>query len=211
MIADRKEYVVRAFGNGASQSEVTNALKEDHEERFDRAMRQLGLNKEKVQQMRATGAITVSQLNDGAGYVRIVWMLNNKIICVEVAEERTVLLVDSVISKSTKYRFLGNVEFEVFPVIDIDDEIRALGYELVKIDKSSCYVVYHNSEANQEIELDYYPEEPVLHTNTISEATDWFGQTYQEPVGLSLEELEVFTKKLKELVEEEKERMAWNS
>ena len=86
---------------------------------------------------------------------------------------------------------------------DTEKQIENMGYKVRVIDMLIGYVVYENKEEDQEIVLEWDEEDQycLLFSRTISREKDWFGNTQQMPMGLTICELEIFTARLKELRE----------
>ncbi|UMZ01179.1 hypothetical protein H8S51_005575 [Roseburia rectibacter] len=82
-----------------------------------------------------------------------------------------------------------------------DKEIEALGYKIRVSDLSCGYIVYENKQSDKEVIIEWDDDEEycMIFSQTISRIKDWYGQTFQEPHGLTIQEIELFTTKINEL------------
>ena len=84
---------------------------------------------------------------------------------------------------------------------EIDKQIEAMGYEEHVIDLCLGYIVYENKEQDHEVTIEWDDEDENCHifSQTITREKDWFGHTYQMPMGLSIRESDIFIAKIDEM------------
>lgn len=90
---------------------------------------------------------------------------------------------------------------------EIDEQIEKLGFVLITAHTDTGTYIYHNSDDDHEIDLQCVTdcrEECLIYSNSISEDRDYFGQSFNRPMGMSLDEILVFSKKLEELLNDSK-------
>lgn len=84
---------------------------------------------------------------------------------------------------------------------EIDKQIKEIGYEERVVDLICQYIVYENKDKDTEITIEWDVEDEycLIFVNSITRQKDWFGQPYQEPMGVSCKEYELFIAKIKEM------------
>lgn len=73
------------------------------------------------------------------------------------------------------------------------NELKNLGYTLVRSSEEICSFIFENKDRDTNITVDYNPDHLdddcyVIHVHTISTDTDWFGNENYLPIGLSRKE-----------------------
>ena len=73
------------------------------------------------------------------------------------------------------------------------NELKNLGYTLVRSSEEICSFIFENKDRDTNITVDYNPDHLdddcyVIHAHTISTDTDWFGNENYLPIGLSRKE-----------------------
>ena len=88
---------------------------------------------------------------------------------------------------------------------NIDKQIEKIGYKIRSIDRRINSIVYENIYQDQEItiEWDVDDQDCFIFSNTITEQRNWYGQLYKEPMGLTINEIQLFMSKIQELRLEE--------
>lgn len=81
----------------------------------------------------------------------------------------------------------------------VDERIKDLGFELVEQDNLVCYLVYENKKDDHKVEIDFNGEEFFLHSGSLYESKDWYGNITHEPMGMTYEECKAFLDKIDEM------------
>ena len=84
---------------------------------------------------------------------------------------------------------------------NIDEQIKALGYELNEINPVIGYMIYENKSANHEVTIEWNDDikECLIFSNSLTKDKDWFGDLYESPMALDVQEAELFIAKIKEM------------
>lgn len=84
---------------------------------------------------------------------------------------------------------------------NIDEQIKALGYESVDTNLFIGYMIYENKSADQEVTIEWGDdiEDCLIFSESLSKNKDWFGDLYESPMGLNVQEAELFIAKIKEM------------
>ena len=85
---------------------------------------------------------------------------------------------------------------------EVDEQIKKLGFVLFAVHRDTGTSIYHNSDDHKVILqcVNNCREECLIYSNSISEDHDYFGQSFNRPMGMSLDETLIFSKKLEELL-----------
>ena len=84
---------------------------------------------------------------------------------------------------------------------NIDKQIEAIGYKILRADLNINSIVYVNKEQDYEVTIqwDDNDQDCLIYSNTISQQKDWYGCLYKEPIGLNISELRLFMSKIDEM------------
>ena len=80
-----------------------------------------------------------------------------------------------------------------------DEKLKTLGFELVAQYDTVGTLIYENKEDDQRVELNYDGDDWLIHSYTISEYTDWYGNLFNRPIGMKYEECKAFLDKIDEM------------
>lgn len=87
----------------------------------------------------------------------------------------------------------------------VDDRLKELGFELISHHDHIRSFTYENKEADQRVTIEYVGGgDWIIHSKTISEDKDWYGNLFHSPVGMTYEECKAFLDKIDELKMERK-------
>ena len=81
----------------------------------------------------------------------------------------------------------------------VDERLKELGFELIKQDDACGIAIYEKVDDDHRVELNDCGEEFFIHSTTISEDYDDFGQLFRRPMGMSYDECKAFLDKIEEL------------
>ncbi|WP_288617743.1 hypothetical protein [uncultured Eubacterium sp.] len=77
-----------------------------------------------------------------------------------------------------------------------DRTLLDLGYVLVSLDAPIESAIYKNVDEDQLVIIEWGEE--IIHSVSITEYKDWFGQKQRYPIGLTLKEMKAFISKIEQ-------------
>ena len=81
-----------------------------------------------------------------------------------------------------------------------DRTLLDLGYVLVSLNASVGYAIYKNVDEDQLVTIEWgeIDDEEIIHSESITEYEDWFGQKQRYPIGLTLKEMKACISKIEQ-------------